>query len=279
MLASAESSDSREIVESMKIINEEVDRGASVVRQLLTLARKTETRLARADANQIVMRVSELIKQTFPKTIKVRLELDRTLPSMLADPNHINQALLNICVNARDAMPDGGELTLTTATINQELVQSRHPEAALKPYVCIAVTDTGMGMVESIRSRIFEPFFTTKGIDAGTGLGLAMVYGIVTSHHGFIDVESDAGQGTMFRLCLPVFQAENDLALDEMTDAKAPAHNMIHKGATVLVAEDEQGMARLLENSLQHEDITSWPLKTALKRSMFMSATETRSTS
>ncbi|HUC98440.1 MAG TPA: MASE1 domain-containing protein, partial [Candidatus Polarisedimenticolaceae bacterium] len=253
MLASAESSDSREIAESMKIINEEVDRGASVVRQLLTLARKTETRLARADANQIVMRVSELIKQTFPKTIKVRLELDRTLPSMLADPNHINQALLNICVNARDAMPDGGELTLTTATINQELVQSRHPEATVKPYVCIAVTDTGMGMVESIRSRIFEPFFTTKGIDAGTGLGLAMVYGIVTSHHGFIDVESDAGQGTMFRLCLPVFQAENDLALDEMTDAKAPAHNMIHKGATVLLAEDEQGMARLLENSLQHE--------------------------
>ncbi len=109
-LASAQSSQDRQVIESMKIINEEVDRAASVVRQLLTLARKTETRLVRTDANQVVVRVSELIKQTFSKIIRVRLELARMLPPVLADSNQINQALLNICVNARDAMPIGGEL-------------------------------------------------------------------------------------------------------------------------------------------------------------------------
>jgi two-component system cell cycle sensor histidine kinase/response regulator CckA len=252
-LASAESSNGHEIVESMKIINEEVDRGASVVRQLLTLARKTDTRLARTDANEVVERVSELIKQTFPKAIGVSLELDRKLPCVLADPNQINQALLNICVNARDAMPSGGELTLKTTIIDHDSLQSRHPDAAANPYVCIAVTDTGMGIEESIRSRIFEPFFTTKGLHAGTGLGLAMVYGIIKSHQGFIDVESEAGHGTTFRLCLPVLQAGSDLAFDEMIDPKTRAKKMIHKGATVLVAEDEQAMARLLKDALQQE--------------------------
>jgi two-component system, cell cycle sensor histidine kinase and response regulator CckA len=241
----------------MKIINEEVDRGASVVRQLLTLARKTETRLARTDANQVVVRVSELIKQTFPKTIDVRLELHRTLPPVLADSNQINQALLNICINARDAMPTGEELTLTTEVIDHDSLQSRHPEVAANPYVCIGVTDTGMGIEETVRARIFEPFFTTKGLGEGTGLGLAMVYGIVKNHQGIIDVESEAGHGTTIRLCLPVLQADTDWAFDEATDGKTPVQEIVHKGATVLVVEDEQAMARLLKDGCSTRDITS----------------------
>jgi CheY-like chemotaxis protein len=209
--------------------------------------------LARTDANQVVVRVSELIKQTFPKTIGVRLELDRTLPAVLADSNQINQALLNICVNARDAMPTGGELTLTTEVIEHNSLQSRHPEVAANPYVCIGVTDTGMGIEETVRARIFEPFFTTKGLGEGTGLGLAMVYGIVKNHQGIIDVESEAGHGTTIRLCLPAFKADSNLAFDEATNGKTPVQEIVHKGATVLVVEDEQPMARLLKDGLQHE--------------------------
>lgn len=252
-LASAQCSENGQILESIKIITEEVDRGAAVVRQLLTLARKTEIRLTRTDANEVVIRVGELIKQTFPRTIDVRLELDRTVPPVLADSNQINQALLNICVNARDAMPNGGELTLATEVIDQNLLQSRHPEAAANPYVCLAVTDTGTGIEESVRFRMFEPFFTTKAFGEGTGLGLAMVYGIVKNHHGIIDVESMPGHGTTFRLCLPFFQANTDSAFAEINYEETPAQKLTHHRATVLVIEDEQAMARLLKNGLHHE--------------------------
>jgi PAS domain S-box-containing protein len=249
-LASAQSPADPQIVENMKTINEEVDRGASMTRQLLTLARKAETRLARTDANQVVVGVSELIKQTFPRTIDVRLTLDQKLPPVLADANQINQALLNICVNARDAMPTGGVLILTTEVIDQDTMQSRHPEAAGNSYVCISSTDTGTGMEESVRSRIFEPFFTTKGFGEGTGLGLAMVYGIMKNHQGVIDVESEAGHGTTFRLYLPALQQDHPVVLNEATDAKAFVQSFANPKATVLVVEDEQPMVRFLKNVL-----------------------------
>jgi PAS domain S-box-containing protein len=249
-LASAKSPTDPQIVESMTIINDEVDRGASVVRQLLTLARKTETRLTRTDANQVVVTVSELIKQTFPRTIDVRLKLDSNLPPVLADSNQINQALINICVNARDAMPTGGGLTLTTEVIDGDTMQSRHPEAAGDSHVCIAITDTGTGIEESVRSRIFEPFFTTKGFGEGTGLGLAMVYGILKNHQGIIDVDSAMGGGTTFRLYLPVFQADDRSAFTQSTDAKALVQSVTNPKGTVFVVEDERPMVRLLKNFL-----------------------------
>jgi PAS domain S-box-containing protein len=251
-LISARYPASQQIVESTKIINEEVDRGAAVVRQLLTLARKTETCLARTDANQVVRRVSELIKETFPKTIGVKLNLERTLYPVLADSNQVNQALLNICLNARDAMPTGGELTLATEMIDQNSLQARYPEASATAHVCIAVTDTGTGMEESVRSRVFEPFFTTKEFGEGTGLGLAMVYGIVKNHHGIVDFESEPGLGTTFLLYLPVFQGDARSVSDEITEGKLPVPSLA-KQSTVLVVEDEPAMVHLLKNGLLHE--------------------------
>jgi hypothetical protein len=135
--------------------------------------------------------------------------------------------------------------------IEHKSLQSRHPEVAANRWICIAVTDTGTGIEESVRSRIFEPFFTTKGFGEGTGLGLAMVYGIVKNHQGFIDVESETDHGMTIRLYLPVLQADTDLGFEELIDAKTPAQTMTHKEATVLVVEEEEPMARLLRNRLQ----------------------------
>ena len=123
---------------------------------------------------------------------------------MLADPNQITQALLNLCVNARDAMPNGGKLTLRTLIVGGAEIKDSAAQAS--EYVCIEVIDTGMGIEDKVRMRIFEPFFTTKDIGEGTGLGLSIVYGIVKNHSGFIDVVSMPERGATFRIYLPVNQ-------------------------------------------------------------------------
>jgi two-component system cell cycle sensor histidine kinase/response regulator CckA len=155
------------------------------------------------DANTILQSLVTLLKETFPKTIEMTLDLNHELPPITADSNQIMQALLNLCLNARDAMPDGGKLTLKTDVVTGKKLQN-HPEANAEQYVCIEVTDTGIGMEEGVQQRVFEPFFTTKQIGEGTGLGLAVVYGIVRRHEGFIQVESKPIEGATFRIYLPV---------------------------------------------------------------------------
>jgi CheY-like chemotaxis protein len=157
----------------------------------------------------------------------------------------MEQALLNLCVNARDAMPDGGKLSFRTRVVDGDAAQIF--AGAAGPYVCVEVSDTGIGMTESIQQRIFEPFFTTKDIGQGTGLGLAVVFGIVKNHNGFIDVASKVHSGTTFRLYFPVSSGEapaqeSAVKLDKQA---APAAG----GATILLVEDEENMLRLLERA------------------------------
>jgi signal transduction histidine kinase len=190
--------------EHFKVIDEAVERGAAMVRQLLTIARKTVTHLAPADVNTQISELAKLIKETFPKTITVSLELDPNVPPVIADAGQIGQVLLNLCVNARDAMPAGGSLIIRTNVADGKMVRDRHRDADADTYVSVEVSDTGKGIDENIRDRIFEPFFTTKKQGEGTGLGLAIVYGIVKSHKGFIDIETESGRGTTFRVYLPV---------------------------------------------------------------------------
>jgi PAS domain S-box-containing protein len=238
------------ISESLNIIEETVERGAYGVRQLLTLARKTEARLALTNPNDLLSELSKLLKQTFPKTIDVVLELDAKLPSISVDPNQINQALLNLCVNARDAMSGGGKLTLKSLWLEGSKIQDR--AATAERYVGIEVKDTGTGMDAAVRNRIFEPFFTTKRVGEGTGLGLAMVYGIVKSHNAFIDVESERAHGTTFRLFFPISDCVEKPTLVKMPKRKPPAQPTKtatgHK--TILVAEDEEKMVYLLRKAL-----------------------------
>jgi signal transduction histidine kinase/ActR/RegA family two-component response regulator len=238
------------IESSLDVINNAVDRGASVVRQLLTFARKTEARLQAIDASDVVSDLANLLSQTFPKTIKVVSDVDHRLPLIMADPDQINQALLNLCVNSRDAMPGGGSLTLRTWTVEGERLRERHGEAVARRYVCIEVNDTGEGIDAVVYSRMFEPFFTTKGVGEGTGLGLAMVYAIVKNHDGVIDVESERGRGAVFRIYLPAVLSEeaapNSPPQRKYTQPKAAQATR----RTILVAEDEPAMADLVTNAL-----------------------------
>ena len=240
----------QEIDKSLKTIDQQIKRGTSMVRQLLTVARRTETQLAPIDANDLVLTISELIKQSFPKIIDVALDLDPGLPTVMADSNQLSQALLNICVNARDAMLAGGKLTVRTERIDENKAREHRLEAGTESYVSIVISDTGMGMKEEVRERIFEPFFTTKGIGEGTGLGLAIVYGIVKEHNGFIDVESKPGRGTTFRLYLPVLRAEGKSSVDEIVKREGASRKYASGRGTVLVVEDEEALVRLLREVL-----------------------------
>jgi PAS domain S-box-containing protein len=237
-----------QIKESLKVIDQEIERGAAVVRQLMAVARKTETHLAPLDVNDIVLKVSELIK-TFPKTITVALNLEPNLPPVLADPNQMSRALLNVCVNARDAMPTGGALSIKTETVDAGKLRDRRFDGVVDAYTCIAISDTGTGLKDAVRARIFEPFFTTKGIGEGTGLGLAIVYSIVKEHNGFIEVDSMAGHGATFRIYLPIRSGEKS-AVDESKKCAALDGTHPNRGGTVLVVEDEEALVRLLRKLL-----------------------------
>jgi two-component system, chemotaxis family, CheB/CheR fusion protein len=188
--------------ESTDAIQKAVERGSAVVRQLLTFARKGGSSFEPTDVNAVVREVASMLQETFPKQIRVATKLSDAVPSIHADPNQLHQAVLNLAVNARDAMPEGGTLTLGTSNVEGVELQKRLPEVQVGSYVEICVSDSGSGMDEDTRRRMFEPFFTTKG-SGGQGLGLAVVYGIVNSHGGVIDLESEPGKGTTFRVYLP----------------------------------------------------------------------------
>jgi signal transduction histidine kinase len=192
------------VMDDVQVIRETVEEGVALAQQLLTITRKTEVKFHLTDINTLLQRLTKLLTGTFPETLMISLELDTEVPNIKVDANQINQALLNLCVNARDAMPDGGNLLLRTRTIYGTELGRRFHEAKAERYVRISVADTGLGMKEEIKSRIFEPFFTTKEPGKGTGLGLSVVYGIVSNQNGFIDVTSEPDRGSTFHIYLPV---------------------------------------------------------------------------
>jgi signal transduction histidine kinase len=200
------------IIEDARFIRETVDDVAALVQQLLTIARKTEVKFNPTDINALLRRLTKLLTGTFPNRIMISLELDPGVPSLQVDANQINQALLNLCINARDAMPDGGNLLLQTRSLSGAELCGRFREIKAERYVSISVADTGLGMTEEIKSRVFEPFFTTKEPGKGTGLGLSVVYGIVSNQKGFIDVTSEPGRGSTFHIYLPVLKDQIALA-------------------------------------------------------------------
>jgi signal transduction histidine kinase len=194
------------LAQDLEMIKETVKEGTALTQQLLTGARKSKTQLKLVSINRLIMTIPKWLETTPPKTITINLSLDPTDPQIEADASQLNQVLLNLCVNARDAMGDTGVLQLSTMRIAGSRLRDQYPEAEDRDYVCIAVADRGHGMDENVREHIFEPFFTTKQEGKGTGLGLSIVYGTVMSHHGFVDVETQPGHGSTFHIYLPVAQ-------------------------------------------------------------------------
>lgn len=241
--------DHKEVRQSLAVINETIQRGSALVQQLLTMARKSDATFEPVNVNVVIEGLITLIRDTFPKTIDVGSALEPDLPLLRADANQISQALLNLCLNARDAMPNGGKLIIKTTGVDGAVM--RHLDAgAVGRYVCIEISDTGIGMDESVRTRIFEPFFTTKEVGQGTGLGLAVVYGTVKNHNGFIDVQSKPMQGTTFRLYLPAGSGIERPAPDLIPELISETTAGSTASTTILLVEDEKNMLNLLEKIL-----------------------------
>ncbi len=246
-LLEQEKSQPEKLDHTLEVIKKAVHRGASIVRQILTFARKADVTLESLGANEVVTDIEKMLVETFPESITFSLHLDPALPAIIADRTQLQQALLNLSVNARDAMPNGGTLTVTTTTAGQAALRERFPKAHEESYVCIRVADTGLGMDESTQKHIFEPFFTTKEFGKGTGLGLAVVYGVVENHHGFIDVESSPGRGTTFSLFFPVQTGDARISAAAPADKREPAGG----NETILFVEDEAMLMNLAKMFLE----------------------------
>ena len=179
------------------------NRAAALTHRLLAFARRQPLIPKSVDANQLVVSLEDLLRRTIGETIDLAIVAPDDLWCTLCDPNQLESALLNLAINARDAMPDGGKLTIATANARLDGVTADTPALAPGDYICIAVTDTGTGMSAEVAARAFDPFFTTKPIGQGTGLGLSMIYGFARQSNGHATIDSKLGQGTSVRLYLP----------------------------------------------------------------------------
>jgi two-component system cell cycle sensor histidine kinase/response regulator CckA len=231
----------------LREIERAVKRASDLTQQLLTFSRKVESKAKPMDLNQSVRNVEKLLRRTIPRMIDVETDLAKDLKSINADPAQIEQILMNLGVNARDAMPEGGRLLIKTENANLDPGYCRvHPECLPGEYVLLTFSDTGQGMGEDVLTHIFEPFFTTKEIGKGTGLGLATVYGLVKNHQGHISCESELGKGTIFRIYLPSLETQ----APELHD-KAKVEPLPPGGSeTILFVDDEESLQFLAEEVL-----------------------------
>jgi two-component system, cell cycle sensor histidine kinase and response regulator CckA len=236
----------QQTVQSVQAINSAVERGAGLVKQILTFARKSAISLEAVSLNVVVREMVGIMKETFPKTIDIATRLTDSSAVIRGDRSNLNQTVLNLCVNARDAMPHGGTLTVTTSDVDGADVRMRFAQATADRYFLMTVGDTGSGMDPEVRERIFEPFFTTKEQGKGTGLGLSVVHGIVESHGGFIAVESEEGRGTIFSVYFPIVSGVGP-AQDAATVVEGGRPG---RGETLLVVEDEAMLRALLNDAL-----------------------------
>ncbi|HYY58137.1 MAG TPA: PAS domain S-box protein [Pyrinomonadaceae bacterium] len=227
-------------------IREAAERAAKLTSQLLAFSRRQHLERRTISLNDTVGEIMKMVRRIIGEDVEVHVKESPDLPPVYADPAQIEQVVLNLAVNARDAMPGGGRLTIEThKAVLDESYCHQHSYARPGRYVEITVSDTGTGMDAATRERIFEPFFTTKGVGKGTGLGLAMIYGIVKQHDGHINVYSEPGQGTTFKVYLPVADGEAE-------ENSAPEQQPILGGTeTILVAEDEEALRRLVKDVLE----------------------------
>jgi two-component system cell cycle sensor histidine kinase/response regulator CckA len=222
-------------------------RAAALTRQLLTFSRKQVLELKVLDVNTIVNGILELLSRLLGEDVEIVLKLQKGLGLVKADPGQIEQVIMNLAVNARDAMPHGGKLILETQDVDlDESYQRTHPSVVAGPYVLLAASDTGCGMTPETMSHIFEPFFTTKAVGKGTGLGLSTTFGIVKQSGGDVGVYSVPGEGSTFKIYLPRMSSgtgEHDLAW-------SPTIIRARTGETVLMVEDDEAVGRLTQSML-----------------------------
>jgi len=241
----------KELGKSLAEVNNAAERAAALTRQLLAFSRKQIMRRASLDVVNTVANMQKMLARLVGETVEIQVDFAENVPCIMGDSANIEQVLLNLVVNARDAMPQGGTLRIGVETQELHDPVTRHPDARPGRFVVISAQDTGCGMDEETQRRIFEPFFTTKPVGKGTGLGLSTVYGIVKQHEGWIEVQSQTGAGSTFRVYLP---ATSECPAIRKT-AAAPAKTAPH-GECILVVEDEPQVRSYVCETLHHHGYT-----------------------
>ncbi len=237
----------KDILRLLDAIETSAKRGSEIVKQILGFASGKEGTRGILRPDKLISEIANFLKETFPKTIRIEQKVSRQPWQITANSTHLHQVLLNLCINARDAMPHGGALTLSA---ENQMLDAHYaylsPGLMPGPYVILTVRDTGIGIPPEIKDRIFEPFFSTKSSEEGTGLGLSTVSGIVQNHGGFVNVHSEPGKGTAFRVYLPAVRTqETDKAEKEIT--RLPVGN----GETILVVEDDATLREVTKETLE----------------------------
>ena len=233
--------------DSLKEIVEAGKRASALTRQLMTFSRKQDLHPQILDLNEVVNQITKMLRRILGEDVALHVDFSPGLPSIKADVGMIEQVLVNLAVNSRDAMPRGGQLLIRTSAVALDLAAAQqNPEAAPGRFVCLTFSDSGCGIAPEYLGRIFEPFFTTKDQEHGTGLGLATVYGIVKQHRGWISVQSRLGDGTTFQVFLPASNAPSGAL--QMTPTEQP---VIGGTETLLVVEDEIPLLKLMQHILE----------------------------
>ncbi|NJK65943.1 MAG: response regulator [Microcoleus sp. CSU_2_2] len=229
----------------LQILNESAYRGTDLVKQILSFTSGIESKPTNTQVSHLLLEIQKVIQQVFPKNIELSTDLPQNLKLIAADATLLHQVFMNLCVNARDAMPNGGQLSIVAENIAIDENYARmHLDAQVGSYVVVAIADTGMGMQPEILDRIFDPFFTTKEIGKGTGLGLATAIGIVKSHHGFINVYSEVGKGSQFKVYLPATDASE-------AETVVDVEPQMGEGELILVVDDEVPIQEITQATLE----------------------------
>ncbi|MEI8293759.1 MAG: response regulator [bacterium] len=239
--------ESREMLDN---VGANLHRATELVRQILTFSSGVRIEQQDVKVGEIIAEISNFIRPTFPKLIQVQVSVQKDVPAITGNATQLQQVLLNLCVNARDAMPQGGILKIVAAkVIIDEQMAKIHPEAQLGTYVQITVSDTGLGIPKQIRKKIFEPFFTTKKPDKGTGLGLATSLGILRNHGGFLTLDTEEGCGSSFHIFLPANSSvpEHYPATPETIENP----DQSGQGETILLVDDEPTVLKVMKRSLE----------------------------
>jgi CheY-like chemotaxis protein len=239
-----------------KMIEEATLRGAAIAKQLLQFSRAEAAKLAPVSISQTVLEAKKFLEHSFPKTIDIDVRIGPQQGLVMADAGQIHQMILNLCINARDAILGRkdtsvvGRIVIALEPASGQFVEEKYGWKSAEHYVLLSISDNGKGIPDDIRRRIFDPFFTTKEIGKGTGLGLSIVHGIAKAHNAIIDVESKEGVGTTFLVYLPAVMHH------VMADATREAEHVRGRGETILIIEDEPMLRNLLGEFLVHAGYT-----------------------
>ena len=239
----------KKLTSSLTQVQRAAERATGLTRQLLAYSRKQIIQRRALALNEVVEQTVAMLRRLIGEHIALDMQLAPDLPPIFADPSNVEQVIMNLALNARDAMPDGGKLTLATTRVEiDKASRARNPESQLGPYICLAVKDTGYGMDAATVGRIFEPFFTTKDPGQGTGMGLATVYGVLKQHGGWIEVDTAPGRGTAIRTFFPL--SSEGFVAPSVKSESLPTESTPINDVTILVVEDEEMLREFVGEAL-----------------------------